>query len=81
MNYPKKVNRLRRKKQREATKRDGMVKVNGIIMLDGKATTYHPKTVLVFKLGSVKVINTITVERLAEPGSLPEMCPRCEGRA
>lgn len=81
MNYPKKINQMRRRKQDEATESDGMVKVDGIVTLAGKATTYYPRTVLTFKPGTAAVTGSITVERMTKVNDLPPMCPQCEARA
>lgn len=81
MNYPKKVNRKRRKKQSAATEEHGLVKIEGVVTLDGKATTYYPKQVLKFKRGTAAVIGVHEVERLTKLEDLPPLAPKCEARA
>lgn len=83
MNYPKRVNRKRRKKQKEATQADGMTVVGGMVTLPGsdKPTRYYPKSVLVFKPGTAAVVDVVKVEQGTPVDELPPVAPPCEARA
>lgn len=83
MNYPKRVNRKRRKKQKIETREGGMTVVAGMVTLPGsdKPTRYYPKRVLQFKPGTAGVVGIVEVEHGTAVDELPPIAPPCEARA
>jgi hypothetical protein len=83
MNYPKKVNRKRRQKQKAETLNGGMTVVAGMVTLPGsdKPTRYYPKRVLQFKPGTAAVVGVSLVMQDTAVEELPPLAPPCEARA